>query len=142
MKMIDAKLKEISNFVRKNVLSVDLREDVEQEAIVIALEHPEIESVEIICKLAKKKILGTEAKHQINRAQSLYNDDGECVDDNIYFVDQSTVEQYGERKSEVTDEQREKVSKFSQCMGLIGVINQFKQLQKSRLFFQRRKLCI
>lgn len=116
------KIDAIRAYVRDNFRWINNKDDVEQEAIVIALEHPDVDNIAKICQLAKKRFLKEEEKHTRKRAESVYNADGECLDDNYYFVDQSTVEQYGERKSEVTDEQREKVYKMEQCLQFIDAI--------------------
>lgn len=89
-----------------------------------------------------KKLAKEELKHQTNRAKSLYNDDGECIDDDIYFVDERTIEQFGEGKRGVTDEHIDKTSKLSECMGLISAIYKFSNYQKSLKFSQRRVACI
>ncbi len=56
-------------------------------------------------------------------APHLYNDDGECIDDDIYFVDDRTVE-HNERKSVVTDDQREDAKK------MVRILNIYKESQK------------
>lgn len=89
-----------------------------------------------------KKLAKDELKHQTNRAKSLYNDDGECIDDDIYFVDERTVEQFGEGRRGVTDDHIEKTAKLSECMGLISAIYKFSSYSKSLKFAQRRVVCI
>lgn len=96
------------------------KEDIKQDVALYLWEHQD-EDIKTVCREIKNKRLGDEYKHQRMRAKSIYNDDGECVDDDIYFVDERTVE-YNEEKSPVTDEQREKVYKLEECLQTIDKI--------------------
>jgi len=63
-----------------------------------------------ISDIAIKK-LKKEKSFDFKKAPHLYNEEGECLDDNYYFVDPSTVEQFGEGRR-ITDAQfRKEVSK-------------------------------
>ena len=101
-----------------NLSKNELYEDVKQEIAISLWLNPN-ESLENIVVLAKKKVLGDEAKHTRKRAVSLYNEDGECLDDDLYFVDQNTVEQFGERKG-ISDDLREKGLKVAHTMNLLN----------------------
>ena len=63
-----------------NLSKNELYEDVKQEIAISLWLNPN-ESLENIVVLARKKVLGDEAKHTRKRAPSLYNEDGEQVDD-------------------------------------------------------------
>ena len=73
------------------------------------------QAVELCCKKLRKEA----AKHDLKKAKSIYNEDGECLDDNYYFVDPKTVEQYGERKG-ISDDLREKGLKVAHTMNLLN----------------------
>lgn len=90
------------------------------ETVIFCLENnigdDKIEqAVELCCKRLKKEA----SKHDLKKAKSIYNDDGECMDDNYYFVDPNTVEQFGERKG-ISDDLREKGLKVTQTMNLLN----------------------
>jgi hypothetical protein len=101
--------------------SNELYDDLRQEIAVEMLVNPDAD-VQTIVKCVCKKVLGDEAKHQRARAPHLYNDDGECVDDDVYYVDQSTVEQGEVRESPVTDEMREKVAEIVKTKRYISAL--------------------
>ena len=98
--------------------SNELYDDLRQEIAIEMWVNPDAD-VQNIVKCVCKKVLGDEAKHQRARSPHLYNDDGECIDDDIYFVDQSTVEQGGVCESPVTDEMKEKVAAIVTTRNLI-----------------------
>lgn len=101
-----------------NLSKNELYEDVKQEIAISLWLNPN-ESLENIVVLARKKVLGDEAKHTRKRAPSLYNEDGDCLDDDLYFVDPNTVEQFGERKG-ISDDLREKGLKVAHTMNLLN----------------------
>lgn len=73
------------------------KDDFIQECWLAVLEHQNEKPEELF------KVVGTRMRKQVTadvlvKAPHIYNDDGECVDDDVYFVDQSTVEKYGEGK--------------------------------------------
>lgn len=93
------------------------KDDFIQECWLAALENPN-EKSEILFKN-----VGNKMRKQVNaevgvKANHIYNEDGECVDDNIYFVDKSTVEQYGEGRR-VDEELIEKGKKLSKSVGVL-----------------------
>lgn len=98
--------------------SNELYDDLRQEIAIEMWVNPDAD-VQNIVKCVCKKVLSDEAKHQRARAPHLYNDDGECVDDDVYYVDQSTVEQGEVRESPVTDEMKEKVAAIVTTRNLI-----------------------
>lgn len=93
------------------------KDDFIQECWLAVLENPN-EKQEILFKN-----VGNKMRKQVNaevavKAKHLYNEEGECVDDNIYFVDKSTVEQYGEGRR-VDEELIEKGKKLSKSVGVL-----------------------
>lgn len=116
-----------------NLSKNELYEDVKQEIAISLWLNPN-ESLENIVFLARKKVLGDEAKHTRKRAPSLYNEDGECLDDDLYFVDPNTVEQFGERKG-ISDDLREKGLKVAHIMNNLNKL--INRLQKHK----RRNSC-
>lgn len=99
------------------------KDDFIQECWLATLENPN-EKPEVLFKN-----IGNRMRKQVNadiavKAPHIYNDNGECVDDDIYFVDQSTVEKYGEgrRVDENLIEQGKKLSKtLNILMRLMGM---------------------
>lgn len=96
----------------------ELFDDLKQEIAVSLWQNPNDDLHNIILT-ARKKVFGDEAKHQRARAPHIYNDDGECVDDDLYYIDQTTVEQGEVRESPVTDEMKEKVAAMVTTRNLI-----------------------
>lgn len=93
------------------------QDEIINEAVICCLEKgvSEEQAVEICYKKLRKD----SAKHDLKKAKSIYNEDGECLDDNYYFVDPKTVEQYGERKG-ISDDLREKGLKVAHTMNLLN----------------------
>ena len=93
------------------------QDEIINEAVICCLENgiSEEQAVEICYKKLRKD----SAKHDLKKTKSIYNDDGECLDDNYYFVDPKTVEQYGERKG-IPDDLREKGLKVAHTMNLLN----------------------
>lgn len=95
------------------------KDDFIQECWLATLENPN-EKHEVLFKDIAKKM----KKDVYIKAPHIYNDKGECVDDNVYFIDKSTVEQFGEgRRVNITEEQEECVKKLQQTIELIDSIN-------------------
>lgn len=88
------KLKDIA---KKHTSSFAEIDEVIAEAFIYIAETGE-EDLEVAIVKAKKKLVNNELKHNWNKAKSIYGDDGECLDDNYYFVDERTVEKFGEGK--------------------------------------------
>lgn len=91
-------------------------EDIKQTVAIKILENEDSDVVSV-CNSVVKDF----TKDYNKRAKSLYNEDGECLDDNIYFVDQSTVEQFGETNN-ITDEIKEYVDKLEKTLQAIDFI--------------------
>lgn len=116
----DEKIAQADKLIAK-LKSNELYDDLRQEIAVGMWLYPDADVKDVI-KSARIKVFGDEAKHQRARAPHLYNDDGECVDDDVYYVDQSTVEQGAVRESPVTDEMREKVAEIVKTKRYISAL--------------------
>ncbi|MEE6207228.1 MAG: hypothetical protein VZR95_04150 [Alphaproteobacteria bacterium] len=104
-----------------------LYDDVKQEIALMIWENQDDEDLKRIVVMAGKRIFGGELKHHIIRKQTNSRDkDGNLIDFEV--VDESTVEQFGVRKSPVTDEMRETVADIAKCNELILKI--FKRKRK------------
>ena len=106
----EERLKLAYEYLDKHCYASQEKDDIKQDVALYLWQH-DTDNIAEVCEKVKRARLADESKHQRNRAQSLYNDDGECIDDEIYYVDDSTVE-YNEEKSPVTDEQREEVAEM------------------------------
>lgn len=93
------KLKQIAKKQSSSFAEID---DIIAEAFIYIAETG-CEDLEQAVTKARKKIVNHEIKHSRGRAKSIYNSDHECLDDNYYFVDERTVEKFGEAKR-VSDE--------------------------------------
>lgn len=116
----DEKIKQAYSYLDVHCRNLQEIEDIKQDVALYLWEHQD-ENIIDVCIKIKKERLGDEYKHQRMRAKSIYNDDGECVDDDIYYVDERTIE-YNEEKSPVTEEQRETVSKMEKTLQAIDII--------------------
>jgi hypothetical protein len=88
------KLKQIAKKQSSSFAELD---DIIAEAFIYIAEIG-CEDLEQAVTKARKKLVNHEIKHNWNKAKSIYGDDGECLDDNYYFVDERTVEKFGEGK--------------------------------------------
>lgn len=88
------KLKQIAKKQSSSFAELD---DIIAEAFIYIAETG-CEDLEQAVTKARKKLVNHEIKHNWNKAKSIYGDDGECLDDNYYFVDERTVEKFGEGK--------------------------------------------
>lgn len=95
-------------------------EDIEQTVALKLCEFP-AETVEKICKVVYKRFLSNTMEDKRRIAASIYNEDGERLDDDIYFVDLSTVEQFGETNN-ITDELKDNVRKLEKTLQYIDCI--------------------
>lgn len=73
-----------------------------------------------ISDIAIKK-LKKEKSFDFKKAPHLYNEEGECIDDNYYFVDPSTVEQFGEGRR-ITDAQFTEGKKLARAWHLTNAL--------------------
>lgn len=103
----------------KNLHYNEFFDDLKQEIAVELWLHPD-EKIDDLVLRCRKKVFGEEKKHQIGRAESIYNDEGECLDDDFYFVDDRTVEHND--FSYISDEIKEKVSAMVKTRDLISRI--------------------
>jgi hypothetical protein len=101
------------------------KEDIKQDVALYLWQNPTDNIIEV-CEKVKRVRLKDEFKHQAQRAESIYGDDGECLDDNYYFVDERTIE-YNEQKSLVTDDDRKKVAEMEKTLQFIDAIYGSKQ---------------
>lgn len=95
-------------------------EDIEQTVALKLYEFP-TESVEKVCKVVYKDFLNNAMQAKRRTALSIYNEDDECLDDDIYFVDPSTVEQFGETNN-ITDGLKEDVGKLEKTLQFVDCI--------------------
>lgn len=95
-------------------------EDIKQTVAIKLLENEDSDVVSV-CNSVVKDFTKDYNKRAMQHAKSLYNEDGECLDDDIYFVDQSTVEQFGETNN-ITDEIKEYVGKLEKTLQAIDFI--------------------
>lgn len=95
-------------------------EDIEQTVALKLYEFP-TESVEKVCKVVYKDFLNNAMQAKRRTALSIYNEDDECLDDDIYFVDPSTVEQFGETNN-ITDELKDDVGRLEKTLQYIDCI--------------------
>ena len=89
--------KKLKDIAKKHTSSFAEIDEIIAEAFIYIAETGE-ENLEVAIVKAKKKLVNNELKHNWNKAKSIYGDDGECLDDNYYFVDERTVENFGEGK--------------------------------------------
>lgn len=142
----DEKIEQADKLIAK-LKSNELYDDLRQEIAVEMWLNPDAD-VKAIVKYARIKVFGDEAKHQRARAPHLYNDDGECVDDDVYYVDQSTVEQGEVRESPVTDEMREKVAEIVKTKRYISALyctntyNKMKDINRIPKWMLQPKCCL
>lgn len=88
------------------------KDDFIQDCYLALLEHPDLEESILFKEVAKKH--KKEHSEQYRIAPHLYNEDGECYDDDIYFVDKRTIEERGVR--EFNTELKEKGLKLAKVM--------------------------
>lgn len=87
----------LKQIAKKHTSSFAELDDIIAEAFIYIAENG-CEDLEQAVTKARKKLVNHEIKHSWNKAKSIYGDDGECLDDNYYFVDERTVEKFGEGK--------------------------------------------
>lgn len=92
-------------------------EDIEQ-SVALELWTSGSDDIKQVCDTVARKLNAEELKHSRMRAKSLYNDNGECVDDDIYFVDPKTVEKFGETNF-FTDDIRDKVAGLEKILQFV-----------------------
>ena len=95
-------------------------EDIEQ-SVALELWKNQSDDIKQICDAVARKLNAEELKHNRMRAKSLYNDDGESIDDDIYFVDPKTVEKFGETNF-FTDDIREKVAGLEKILQFVDAV--------------------
>lgn len=71
-------------------------EDFIQDCYLAVLEYPAIKEEVLYKEVAKRH--RQEFNRHFQEAPHLYNDEGECIDDDIYLVDYRTVEERGVRE--------------------------------------------
>ncbi len=92
-------------------------EDIEQ-SVALELWKSGSNDIKQVCDTVARKLNAEELKHNRLRAKSLYNDDGDCIDDDIYFVDPKTVEKFGETNF-FTDDIRDKVAGLEKILQFV-----------------------
>ena len=116
----DEQIKLAYEYLDKHCYSLQEKDDIKQDVALYLWEHPS-DNIAQVCEQVKKARLSDECKNQRGRAASIYNADGECRDDDLFYVDERTIE-YNEEKSPVTDEQRETVAQMEKCLQAIDFI--------------------
>ena len=120
-------------------------EDIEQ-SVALELWKNQSDDIKQICDAVARKLNAEELKHSRMRAKSLYNDDGESIDDDIYFVDPKTVEKFGETNF-FTDDIRDKVAGLEKILQFVDAV--YGKKQKGRVVIksifcpsQLKRLCL
>lgn len=106
-------------YYEKHCSSVIEKDDFIQECYLAMLENPKEEPAKLFKEVEKR--LKKQANNDFyNTAPHLYNDDGECIDDEIYFVDKSTEEQYGSgRRIDITEDTEKHAKQLCDTVDLI-----------------------
>ena len=100
-------------FYSKNCSSLIEKDDFIQDCYLVMLENPDKDK-ESLFKFVLSKHNKEKNEKIFKQAPHIYNDDGECIDDDIYYIDKSTTEKYGEGRR-IDDKSLEYGRKIVKC---------------------------
>lgn len=113
-------IKTIEEYYLLSCSSIIDKEEFIQECCVAILENPNISKMDIMKKI-KKQMKMNVSNDMFRKAPHLYNSSGQCIDDNVYFISPSDIENSGRRiDDELLAQGKKLFETFTLTMDLIN----------------------